>query len=218
MDGKDKRKDKLNQIKYGILHWGPCIVKTQVDQATLDLLLSEGAVSKEDASPELAGVLKNQFHYRDKNKFQNFMEDTFNLYNAAMKQWKETTSKTPSTFFLEKIWINYQGPNEFNPPHSHGGALSFVIFAKIPMELRVENQNYKGLSAGPGGITFLYGDTEDRCITNHSVFPEVGDMYIFPAWVKHWVYPFKSDCTRISISGNVIDKIELSKLRKANGK
>ncbi len=43
-------------------------------------------------------------------------------------------------------------------------------------------------------------------------------MYIFPAWVKHWVYPFKSDCTRISISGNVIDRIELSKLKKANGK
>ena len=207
----------MNQVKYGILHWGPCVVKTKVDQNTLDLLLSEGEASKKDASPELAGVLKNQFHYRDKSKFQNFMEGTFNLYNNAMKQWKEETDKTPSTFFLEKLWINYQGPDEFNPPHSHGGALSFVIFAKIPMELRVENQNYKGLSAGPGGITFLYGDTEDRCITNHSVFPEVGDMYIFPAWVKHWVYPFKSDCTRISISGNVIDRIELNKLKKANG-
>ena len=208
----------MNQIKYGILHWGPCIVKTQVDQATLDLLLSEGEASKEDASPELAGVLKNQFHYRDKDKFNKFMEGTFNLYNNAMKQWKETNEKVPSTYFLEKLWINYQGPNEFNPPHSHGGALSFVIFAKIPIELRAENQNYKGLSAGPGGITFLYGDTDDRCITNHSVFPEVGDMYIFPAWVKHWVYAFKSDCTRISISGNVIDKIELSRLKKANGK
>jgi len=208
----------MNQIKYGILHWGPCIVKTQVDQATLDLLLSEGEASKEDASPELAGVLKNQFHYRDKDKFNKFMEGTFNLYNNAMKQWKETNEKVPSTYFLEKLWINYQGPNEFNPPHSHGGALSFVIFAKIPMELRVENQNYKGLSAGPGGITFLYGDIEDRCITNHSVFPEEGDMYIFPAWVKHWVYPYQSDCKRISISGNVIDKIELNKLKKANGK
>ena len=208
----------MSQIKYGILHWGPCIVKTQVDQATLNLLLSEGEASKEDASPELAGVLKNQFHYRDKDKFNKFMEGTFNLYNAAMNQWKEKTEKTPSTFFLEKLWINYQRPNEFNPPHSHGGALSFVIFAKIPIELRAENQNYKGLSAGPGGITFLYGDTDDRCITNHSVFPEEGDMYIFPAWVKHWVYPFKSDCTRISISGNVIDRIELSKLKKANGK
>ena len=208
----------MSQIKYGILHWGPCIVKTKVDQATLDLLLSEGEASKEDASPELAGVLKNQFHYRDKNKFHKFMEGTFNLYNAAMQRWKETTDKTPSTYFLEKLWINYQGPNEFNPPHSHGGALSFVIFAKIPMELRVENQNYKGLSAGPGGITFLYGDIEDRCITNHSVFPEEGDMYVFPAWLKHWVYPFTTDCTRISVSGNVIDKIELNKLKKANGK
>ena len=208
----------MSQIKYGILHWGPCIVKTQVDQATLNLLLSEGEASKEDASPELAGVLKNQFHYRDKDKFNKFMEGTFNLYNNAMKQWKETNEKVPSTYFLEKLWINFQGPNEFNPPHSHGGALSFVIFAKIPIELRAENQNYKGLSAGPGGITFLYGDTDDRCITNHSVFPEEGDMYIFPAWVKHWVYPFKSDCTRISISGNVIDRIELSKLKKANGK
>ena len=208
----------MNQVKYGILHWGPCVVKTKVDQNILDLLLSEGEASKEDASPELAGVLKNQFHYRDKAKFQKFMEGTFNLYNGAMQRWKQGNEKIPSTYFLEKLWINFQGPNEFNPPHSHGGALSFVIFLKVPMELRVENQNYKGLSAGPGGITFLYGETEDRCITNHSVFPEVGDMYIFPAWLKHWVYPFTSDCTRISVSGNVIDKIELSKLKKVNGK
>ena len=208
----------MNQIKYGILHWGPCVVKTKADPETLDLLLSEGEASKEDASPELAGVLKNQFHYRDKNKFQKFMEGSFNLYNAAMQRWKQGNEKTPSTFFLEKLWINFQGPNEFNPPHSHGGALSFVIFLKVPIKLRVENQDYKGLSAGPGGITFLYGDIEDRCITNHSVFPEEGDMYIFPAWLKHWVYPFTTDCTRISVSGNVIDKIELSRLKKANGK
>ena len=208
----------MNQVKYGILHWGPCVVKTKVAPNTLDLLLSEGKSSREDASPELAGVLKNQFHYRDKAKFQKFMEGTFSLYNAAMQQWKQSNEKTPSTYFLEKLWINYQGPNEFNPPHSHGGALSFVIFLDVPMRLRVENQDYKGLSAGPGGITFIYGETEDRCITNHSIFPEVGDMYIFPAWVKHWVYPFKSNCVRISVSGNVIDKIELNKLKKANGK
>ena len=208
----------MNQVKYGLLHWGPCVVKTKVDPNTLDLLLSEGKSSREDASPELAGVLKNQFHYRDKAKFQKFMEGTFSLYNAAMQQWKQSNEKTPSTYFLEKLWINYQGPNEFNPPHSHGGALSFVIFLDVPMRLRVENQDYKGLSAGPGGITFIYGETEDRCITNHSIFPEVGDMYIFPAWVKHWVYPFKSNCVRISVSGNVIDKIELNKLKKANGK
>ena len=147
------------------------------------------------------------------------MEGIFNLYNHAISKWKIWPKENvPSTYYLEKLWINYHGPNEFNPPHSHGGALSFVIFLKVPMKLRVENQNYKGLSAGPGGITFIYGDVEDRCISNHSVFPEEGDMYIFPAWLKHWVYPFKTDCTRISVSGNVIDKIGLDRLKKANGK
>ena len=131
-------------LKFGILHWGPCVVKTKADQATLDLLLSEGEASKEDASPELAGVLNNQFHYRDKNKFSKFMEGTFNLYNHAISKWKLWPKENvPGTYYLEKLWINFQGPNEFNPPHSHGGALSFVIFAKVPTELRVENQNYK---------------------------------------------------------------------------
>ena len=205
-------------LKFGILHWGPCVVKTKVDPETLDLLLSEGEASKEDASPELAGVLKNQFHYRDKNKFSKFMEKTFNLYNSAIQKWKIWPKENvPSTYYLEKLWVNFQGPNEFNPPHSHGGALSFVIFLKVPTQLKEENQNYKGMSAGPGGITFIYGDTEDRCISNYSVFPEEGDMYIFPAWLKHWVYPFKTDCTRVSVSGNVMDKIDLGKLKIAGG-
>ena len=126
------------QIKYGILHWGPCVVKTKVDQNTLDLLLSEGEASKEDASPELAGVLKNQFHYRDKAKFQKFMEGTFNLYNGAMQRWKQGNEKVPSTYFLEKLWINFQGPNEFNPPHDHGDDLSFV------WSFEGDTKNYEG--------------------------------------------------------------------------
>jgi len=28
-------------------------------------------------------------------------------------------------------------------------------------------------------------------------------MIIFPALLQHWVVPFKSKCTRISVSGNL---------------
>jgi hypothetical protein len=38
-------------------------------------------------------------------------------------------------------------------------------------------------------------------------------MYIFPAWLKHWVFPFKSKCTRISVSGNVRDYIKIKNIR-----
>ena len=77
-------------------------------------------------------------------------------------------------------------------------------------ELKKENEEYKGLSAGPGGITFLYGQAEDYTIANHSFFPKEGDMYIFPALLQHWVAPFKSDCLRISVSGNFHDQVPLN--------
>ena len=39
--------------------------------------------------------------------------------------------------------------------------------------------------------------------TGQIVTPKTGDMYIFPALLQHWVYPFKSNITRVSVSGNL---------------
>ena len=36
-----------------------------------------------------------------------------------------------------------------------------------------------------------------------SKLPKTGDIFIFPASLKHYVYPFKSKVTRISVSGNL---------------
>ena len=33
--------------------------------------------------------------------------------------------------------------------------------------------------------------------------PYNNQIFIFPAWVKHYVIPFKSDVKRISVSGNI---------------
>ena len=121
--------------------------------------------------------------------------------------------ETPDKYLMEALWCNWQGAGDFNPPHDHGGDLTWVIYLKIPEELDEENKKYKGRSAGPGGITFVYGQGDGKCITHHSVYPEEGDMVMFPAWLKHWVYPFKSDCTRISVSGNASTTIKLHKIK-----
>ena len=68
--------------------------------------------------------------------------------------------------------------------------LSFVIYLKIPEELKKENKEYKGRSCGPGGIQFIYGEGPRDAVTYMSHFPEERDMFIFPAWLKHWVSPF----------------------------
>jgi len=78
------------------------------------------------------------------------------------------------------------------------------------IEILEENKNYVGKSCGPGGIQFLYGEGNRRAITYMSEVPQTGDMFIFPAWLKHWVSPFRSDVTRISVSGNVHDKVSIS--------
>ena len=39
-------------------------------------------------------------------------------------------------------------------------------------------------------------------------------MFIFPASLKDWVFPFKSDCVSISVSGNVNDSFKYKDLKK----
>ena len=78
--------------------------------------------------------------------------------------------------------------------------------------MKEENAEYVGKSCGPGGIQFIYGNGPRDCITYMSNFPETRDMFIFPAWLKHWVSPFQSDCTRISVSGNVHDSAPLNNI------
>jgi hypothetical protein len=116
-------------------------------------------------------------------------------------------------YVISALWINYQKANEFNPPHDHDGKLSFVAYLQIPDELKKEHAAYTGKSCGPGGIQFIYGDGPRDCITYQSFFPEEGDMFIFPAWLKHWVAPYRSDCTRISVSGNVHDSAPLNAIQ-----
>ena len=186
--------------QFGVLHWGPCVVHTKLQQPILDKLYVAAIGSQKSANEELAGVLKEQLHIKDKDQFGDFFNGMFTLYNHALKQWRKDL-KTDPKYFLEKLWCNFQKKN-----------------LKVPEELKQENEEYGGLSAGPGGITFLYGQAEDYSISNHSFFPKEGDMYIFPAYLKHWVYPYKSDCVRVSISGNVIDGLKLNQMKKKNGK
>ncbi len=47
-----------------------------------------------------------------------------------------------------------------------------------------------------------------------SFMPEENDCFVFPAWLKHWVAPYKSNCTRISVSGNFHDSAPLNNIVK----
>ena len=102
-----------------------------------------------------------------------------------------------------KAWANFMVAGEFNPPHRHDKCdFSSVLFVKIPETLKEENKNFKGTGAGPGSISFTYGDARSFSITSKDFFPEEGEFFIFPADLTHFVPPFLSKGERISLSAN----------------
>ena len=208
--------EKKFKVEYQMFRWGPLLVKTKIPESIRLKFLSEAKASTENFEQKLAGVINKEVGFRDKTIFLPFFNQMFNLYADAQFKWSPEVGSTPETFkqqySLDSLWANFQRPGDFNPPHDHGGALSWVIYLTMPEALKKEREAYKGRSAGPGGITFIYGEGPRTYITHHSAFPEEGDMFIFPAELKHWVFPFKSDCTRISVSGNVADSIKLKNL------
>ena len=202
----------MSAVNHEVLRWGPCLVKTKITEEWRQLFLSEARASKKDFESRLAGMLKRQVEFRDSSLFDKFFSDMFKMYDHALQDWtgdRNIIAGGGEMYNLESLWANFQGPGDFNPPHSHGGALSWVIYLQIPDELIEENKQYKGTSAGPGGITFTYGDGPREVITYQTYLPHTGDMYIFPAWLQHWVYPFKSDVERISVSGNVTNSVRI---------
>jgi hypothetical protein len=214
--GKTERKeqDMEEKISIEIFNWGPCVVKCKIKPEFKKLLLDEADTNKVDFRDKLAGQIDLETGYGEesKKKVLPTLAQYFGVYDQAYERFTRKPYKTRPEYILSALWINYQKQNEFNPPHDHDGKLSFVIYLQIPEELKEENRKYIGKSCGPGGIQFLYGDGPRECVTYMSYFPEECDMFIFPAWLKHWVSPFQSNCTRISVSGNVHDSAPLNNI------
>ena len=204
---------KRENIKVDVFNWGPCVIKLKVSDWLVKTLLKEGKNNRIDFTDKLAGIIENETGYSDKSKKIVLPElsQYLGVYDQVYQNYVKQPYEKKPEYILTSMWINHQRPYEYNPPHDHDGKLSFVIYLQIPEELKEEQKKYKGKSCGPGGIQFIYGDNSPRdAITFMSLFPEVGDMFIFPSWLKHWVAPYKSDCLRVSVSGNFHDNVPLN--------
>jgi hypothetical protein len=206
-----------DQVTYGVLNWGPCIVQLKIsDDFKNKLIIGAEEAKKEnlDYTNKLAGIIKEEYQYRNKEHYLPEIAQVLGVYDVAFQKWKSDPYERKPEYMLTALWVNYMKKHEFNPPHDHSDQLSFVIFLKVPEEITKEQEEYKGKSGGPGSLSFLYGEGNRQSITYQSIRPKEGDMFIFPAWMKHYVAPFYSDVTRISVSGNVADSVQLNQIKR----
>ena len=167
----------------------------------------------------LAGNINSQFKAVLTPKDQAVFMDHINnihLRNYYKEEWQKKqhhlVNKSDIIPNFEKLvfeldsapWINFQQANEFNPIHSHIGIISAVLYIDVPTEIAQEvltpmNTNMRC----PGQIEFMYGSDMLNVNGTHKIIPKTGDILLFPAGLKHTVYPFTSDVERLSMSFNV---------------
>ena len=212
-------KDKPIEVKYQVLQWGPCIVHLKISEEFQQKLLKgaeEARKENKDFRDNLAGIIKEEYAYENRADYVDEISQFLTVYDEAYQKFKNEKYKVKPEYLLNALWVNFMKKNEYNPPHDHSDYLSFVIFLKVPEEITKEQEDFVGNSAGPGSLSFLYGEGNRQSITYQSVKPKERDIFIFPAWIKHYVAPFYSDVTRISVSGNISNSALLSNIRRVN--
>lgn len=156
----------------------------------------------------LAGHLEQQWSVPPTPKLSRLMEhlpEVFIEYGKLdRKKFAEDVYLTNNLpFKLKTYWINYSKKGDFQPLHNHTGSFSFVIWVKIPYNIKEEHDCYNSNQNCGGSFGFSYLDPKGR-ITTDEVFATEWEGCFFPSWLYHKVHPFKTtDDYRISLSGNI---------------
>ncbi len=195
--------EDLRRIEYRFLHWGPFVCNYTLLPEEIEAF--KKLESGKDYRDNLAGHLENE-KALDQDKVFKLLTPYLQSYIKGYQEYRG--QPLCNGFKIETAWVNRQKKNEFNPPHTHDNHLSFVLYTEIPEGLHKECHTAVSNSPGPGCITFDFnmpGDNSHKFfLTTHSHLPSVGDLFIFPAGLPHWVYPFKTtEGERVSISGNI---------------
>ena len=206
---KKETTSRLKKIQYGHFQWGPYVMISKMPDYITVRMLEEGKLLKEKDSynHKLAGQLNHQYRFGTEAAKWFYIEITpyIQAYRDGHCEYHGLDKKVNVDIEPKDLWINYMKPGDYNPPHIHGGDYSFVFFLDVPKEIHEEKKNFKGTHSGPGSLAFMYGQVAKPMWTSVEkvVHPKSGDFFMFPAMLYHTVSPFKSNVTRISISGNL---------------
>ena len=197
MSEEQKNKTTIDLIRP----FGPSILKCKLSEGIIKdfnqdcLDIVEKKKEKRDWSDQLAGRVQEEFHVSKDTLIKHA-----NWFNAVTGRYlfpNDTDYKNQKDSFKVGIasgWYVRQFDGDFNPAHFHTGCnISCVGYLKMPDDIdeywKEEDKDHNPFG---GYIDFRYGTIGLNCPNNMKVKPKVGDFYMFPNWLDHQVYPFKS--------------------------
>ena len=184
--------------------FGPKIAKlkfsskliNKINNEVYKILSKKNLLKKLDYSKKLVGQVKQEFQL-PKSFITKNLEKV--IFNEVEKYVFQTLGKKVKKISIKNFWIVRQFNNEYNPIHYHDGHISGVGYLKIPKFISKNNKKSKI----DGTIDFVNGNKMflSDSIYNHQ--PKVGDVILFPHYLMHTAYPFKSSGERRSFSFNL---------------
>ncbi len=197
MDIDNKSKTTLDIVRP----FGPSILKCKLteelikdlNQDCLDII--EKKKEKRDWSDQLAGRVEEEFHISSDTliKYAGWFNAVTGRYLFPDNKDYET-QKDNFKVGIASGWYVRSFGGDFNPYHYHTGCnISCIGYLKMPEDINeyweTEDKDHNPYG---GYLDFRYGTIGLNCPNNLKLKPEVGDFYMFPNWLDHQVYPFRS--------------------------
>jgi len=114
-----------------------------------------------------------------------------------------------SRITIDAFWIVSQYAGTPSPVHFHSGDISGVMYLKVPIIDREDDEEQKTYISGrhAGHINFLIGGKQRFSKSLISFKPGVGDFYVFPGWLLHGAEPFRGSGERRSLAFNAFVEV-----------
>ena len=122
--------------------------------------------------------------------------------SGSIIKHKDYTNCETHKSLVHSAWYVIMESGDFQILHAHNAPtphaiMSGAIYLDIPKDIKLPQ----------GNLNFTLNSHDAPLHNAHwSITPKNGDVYVWPAWLKHFVYPFKSKEKRIMISFNSIWK------------
>ena len=190
-----------------------------------DKIVNDKELSKsEDWSHQLVGQVEQELKIPNDilKKWGNWFGAQVQAYVAGYfnqiyisEQNIMAVNKEEALQSISRIQINVQSAwyirsfaGDFNPIHSHTRCeLTCVGYLKVPDLSKERKKGHNPLRPNGGSLEILsnIGANEKAFFENDRMIftPKVGNWYLFPANLRHVVYPFKCDGERRSFSINM---------------
>ena len=186
-----------------IAPFGPKIAKFKISKSLIKninfevekIYKSKKLLKKNNYSKKLVGHVSKEVELNKKFVKTKLYRVIFNHVKSLISK---TCGKKIKKIKIKNLWVVSQFSNEFNPVHYHDGHISGVGYLKLPNDFKREKENEVF-----GSIDFINGNKMFLSDSIHNHKPKVGDVIIFPNYLMHTVYPFKSSGERRSFSFNV---------------